>query len=367
MADWLDVPCAAADETARRRALAHQANLTKPPGALGHLETLAVELAALQGREHPNVDAPHIVVFAGDHGVASEGVSAFPQAVTVEMLRNFAGGGAAVSVLSGEIGARLEIINLGTASDPGPIAGVLDAQIAPGTRNLAVEPAMDEQELFRALNVGRQAAERAKTRGCNLFIGGEMGIANTTSAAALACLLLEQPPAVLTGRGTGLDPAGVQHKTRVIERAVALHRPHTGSALEALRRVGGLEIAALSGAFIACAQMGLPVLVDGFITSVAALAAERLRPGTRQWLLFAHRSAESGHARVLAALEAEPLLDLGMRLGEASGAATAVPLLKLACALHNRMATFAQAGVSSAEPASPPEDGAGVPARTASG
>lgn len=347
--EWLNVPCASIDEQARARAAERQNNLTKPPGSLGRLEELAVQLAGCQGTRNPRVDSVRIAVFAADHGVTAEGISAFPQAVTVEMVRNFDRGGAAISVLARELGARLEVVNVGTVSDTGPLGSVLDARVAPGTGNIATETAMTEQQLARALAVGRHAAERAASAGDLLFIGGEMGIGNTTVAAALACAMLNRPPSELAGPGTGLNAEGVQHKKQVIERALALHVPLCGSNLETLRRLGGLEIAALSGAFIACAQMGLPVLVDGFITSVAALAAERLRPGVREWMLFAHRSAEPGHTAVLEALDAEPLLDLGMRLGEGSGAATAVSLLRHACAMHNNMATFAEAGVTGKE------------------
>lgn len=344
--EWLNMPVARLDEEARRAAEARQQILTKPPGALGALEQMAIRLAAMQGRAQPQVGRVHIAVFAGDHGVAVEGVSAFPQAVTGEMLRNFAGGGAAISVLARELGAALEVIDLGTVNHPGPVEGVKDCRLGPGTANFVVEPAMTERQLALALNAGRQAAERAKGAGAELFIGGEMGIGNTTAATALACALLDLPPRQLAGPGTGLDPNGVARKAAVIERALALHNAQLGSPLEALRRVGGFEIAALVGSYIACAQMGAPVLVDGFISSTAALAATRVRPGAEAWFLFAHASAEPGHRPLLAALEARPLLDLGMRLGEGSGAAVAVPLLQLACALHNGMATFEQAGVS---------------------
>jgi nicotinate-nucleotide--dimethylbenzimidazole phosphoribosyltransferase len=344
--DWLNVPCAPIDEQARERAAERQNSLTKPPGSLGRLEDIAIRMAGWQRSRNPRVDNVRIAVFAGDHGVTAEGISAFPQSVTVEMVRNFDAGGAAISVLARALGANLEVVNVGTVSDPGPLSAVLDARVASGTANIAAEPAMSGEQLARALSVGRHAAERAVNAGDHLFIGGEMGIGNTTVAAALACALLELPPAVLAGPGTGLNAAGVQHKQQVIEHALARHASSCLDALEALRRLGGLEIAALAGAFIACAQMGMPILVDGFITSVAALTAERLRPGAREWMLFAHRSAEPGHAAVLAALEAEPLLDLGMRLGEGSGAAVAVPLLCHACVLHNQMATFSEAAVS---------------------
>lgn len=344
--EWQQTPAARPDDAVMRAAEERQAALTKPPGALGALETLAIRLAALQGRVCPRADRIHIAVFAGDHGVAEEGVSAFPQAVTMEMIRNFARGGAAVSVLARELGADLEIINLGTVADPGPLKGVRNLALGAGTANLAVQAAMTGEQLSAALQAGRDAAQRAIAAGAELFVGGEMGIANTTSATALSCVLLGISPEALAGPGTGLDAAGVAHKAEVVCRALQVHHGDLAEPGEALRRLGGFEIAALAGAYMACAQTGLPVLVDGFISSVAALAATRMLEGADQWFFFAHASAEPGHRLVLDALDAQPLLGLGMRLGEGSGAATAVPLLRVACALHGGMATFEEAGVS---------------------
>lgn len=328
-------------------AQARHASLTKPPGSLGRLEPLVVRLAALQGMERPRVDPAWIAVFAGDHGVAAEGVSAFPQAVTGEMLRNFARGGAAISVLAHELGAHLEVVDLGTVNDPGDLPGVRRERIAPATANFCSQPAMSVAQLDSALAAGRDSVAAAQAAGARLYIGGEMGIGNTTAAAALASALLRLPPEWLVGAGTGLDAQGIAHKGAVVARALAWHAGEH-SPLEWLRRVGGFEIAALSGACVAAAQAGLPVLVDGFIVSVAALAAVRINPGVRDWLLFSHRSQENGHGAVLDALSADPLLDLGLRLGEGSGAALALPLLRLACALHANMATFEEAGVSEA-------------------
>jgi nicotinate-nucleotide--dimethylbenzimidazole phosphoribosyltransferase len=343
---WLALPCAVPDAAAGERAAARQARLTKPPGSLGRLEALAMQLAALQGTDRPSVERAQVCVFAGDHGVAAQGVSAFPQAVTTQMVANFVAGGAAVSVLARAQGAALEVVNLGTAADTGPLPGVVDARIAPMTADFTLAPAMSAEQLAAALGAGRAAVQRAVHAKAQVLIGGEMGIANTTAAAALACALLGEQPATLSGPGTGLDAAGVAHKAAVIGRALALHGPHLDSPLEALRRLGGFEIAALAGATIACAQAGLPLLVDGFIVTAAVLAAVRIQPGVRDWLLFAHRSAEPGHARLLAALDAAPLLALDMRLGEGSGALAALPLLRLGCAAHAGMATFDEAGVS---------------------
>lgn len=343
---WWQGPCQPLDHVARTKAESRQQQLTKPAGSLGRLEKLAIHLAALQGRERPSLDKLWIAIFAGDHGVVAEGVSAYPQAVTGQMLANFVSGGAAISVLARELDAALEVIDLGTAEPLPPLPGVRHLYVGAGTQNLAREPAMTLSQLLICLEAGRDSLLRARAVGCDLFVGGEMGIGNTTAAAALACWLLGCPASELAGPGTGLDGAGVAHKARVIDAALALHHAQIDGPLQALVHLGGFEIAALTGAYLAAAQQGIAVLVDGFICSVAALLAVRLNPGCRDWLLFAHHGAEPGHVRVLQALGAEPLLELGLRLGEGSGAALAVPLLRLACSLHGQMATFAEAAVA---------------------
>ncbi|MGD8275181.1 MAG: nicotinate-nucleotide--dimethylbenzimidazole phosphoribosyltransferase [Thiohalocapsa sp.] len=346
--DWFRDPAARPDLAAGKAAAAHQAQLTKPPGALGRLEALAVRLAALQGRERPGVDRVWITVFAADHGVAAAGVSAFPQAVTAQMVANMAAGGAAIAVLARQLGARMELVNLGTVAPVAAHPDVRDAVLGPGTSDFTRAPALSDEQLVRALNEGSAAVERAQAQGSELFIGGEMGIGNTTAATAVACALLDRAPAVLAGPGTGLDAAGVARKAAVIERGLVRHAGRLADPAGVLACVGGFEIAALAGAYIACAQRGLPALVDGFISTAAALAATRLCAGAGEWLLFSHRSGEPGHAAMLEALGGVCLLDLGMRLGEGSGAAVAVPLLRLACALHDEMATFAEAGIAAA-------------------
>lgn len=343
---WWQQGCQALDMTARSQAQARQQQLTKPAGSLGQLEQLAIALAAMQGSQRPQVEQLWISIFAGDHGVVAEGVSAYPQAVTGQMLHNFVSGGAAISVLAKQLGATLDVINLGLAVPLQPLPGVRHLPIGPGTENFARGSAMTADQLRLALDVGRSSVRQAKDAGSQLFIGGEMGIGNTTSATAMACVLLECSALALAGPGTGLDSAGVVRKAEVIESALALHRPSLSEPFEILQRLGGFEIAALTGAYIACAQQGITALVDGFICSVAALLAVRLNPACSDWLLFAHSGAEPGHQRVLQALQAEPLLGLGLRLGEGSGAALAVPLLRLACSLHNDMATFAEAAVA---------------------
>ena len=350
-AEWWQAAAAPMDREAQEQARLRQTQLTKPLGALGQLEQVAVQLAGWQADPAPQGQQVWISGVAGDHGVAVEGVSTVPQAVTGQMLRNFASGGAGISVIARELGATLDLRDLGLAVPIEPLPGVHHLNLAPGSANLLHEPALTPQLCQQALQAGRQAVLDAVGQGAQLFIAGEMGICNTTPACAMASLLLERPVAELVGPGTGLNAEGVLHKTRGIEAALRLHQPQCASALDILCRLGGLEVAAIVGAYLAAAQQGLPMLVDGYICSTAALCAVRMNPGCRDWMLFGHRSAEPGHAAVLAGLAAEPLLDLGMRLGEGTGAAAAVPLLRLACALHNGMATFAEAAVAGGSPA----------------
>ncbi|MBD8732448.1 nicotinate-nucleotide--dimethylbenzimidazole phosphoribosyltransferase [Pseudomonas sp. CFBP 13710] len=342
---WLHT-ARAADARIHREALERQQQLTKPAGSLGALEQVAVQLAALQGRLKPSVEQVWVSVFAADHGIVAEGVSPYPQEVTAQMVHNFVNGGAAISVLARRLQARLEVVDLGTATPLGDLPGVQHVRIAAGTRNFIDAPAMSVEQGTQALQAGRDSVLRAKASGTELFIGGEMGIGNTTSATALACASLACAVVDLAGPGTGLDAAGVTHKVEVIERALKAHAGLPDEPLQRLFCYGGFEVAALVGAYLACAQEGIVALVDGFICSVAALLAVQLNPSIRPWLLFAHNGAEPGHRHVLAALEAQPLLQLGLRLGEGSGAALAVPLLRLACDLHEQMATFAEAAVA---------------------
>jgi len=349
---WISEPVQPLDEDARRAAAERQAQLTKPPGSLGRLEEIAITLAAMHGEVCPTVDPVRILVFAADHGVAGAGVSAYPQSVTAQMVANMASGGAAISVLARTLDVDLELIVLGTvceldgASLPPSVRLI---GIGPSTQDFSREPAMSNAELDTCLGAGRAAVERAVAdQGCQLIVGGEMGIGNSTAATALGCALLDRPAPELTGPGTGLDATGIARKAALIERALHLHRTALDTPKETLRRVAGFEIAALAGVYLRAAQLGIPVFVDGFIAASAALAATRILPGTRDWMLFGHSSREPGHAVLLDALDAKPLLDLGLRLGEGSGAASALPLLRLACALHREMASFAEAGVDGA-------------------
>lgn len=343
---WLTSPTNKIDIDARNKAEQRQMQLTKPAGSLGQLEKIAIQLAAMQATESPTADKVHISVFASDHGIVEEGVSAFPQAVTGEMVRNFASGGAAISVLAKELNATLDVINMGSINELEPLNGVEDQRIAKGTANFTQQAAMTLAQCQQAISLGRTHVEQKHQAGVDIFVAGEMGIGNTTSAAAIAAALLNLDVKHLSGPGTGLDASGVSRKSNVIEQALLIHQEKLTSPIAILQYLGGFEIAALVGCYLACAKQGLPVIIDGYIASVAALVAERICASTKNWFIYSHNSAEPGHQFVLSELQAKPLLDLGMRLGEASGAATVLPLIRLSCSLHNQMATFEQAEVS---------------------
>ncbi|MDR5901193.1 nicotinate-nucleotide--dimethylbenzimidazole phosphoribosyltransferase [Halomonas icarae] len=337
------------DSIAAERAVRRLDRLTKPPGSLGRLERLAVELAAIQGESLPQVAPPAMLVFAADHGVAAERVSAFPQEVTAQMVANFTAGGAAINVFARQHAAHLEVIDVGVATPmPDDVARhprLVNEKVRLGTANMLESDAMTRDEALQAMAAGARAAKRAAAAGCRCLIIGEMGIANTTASSALLAVLTGGPVAGLVGNGTGLDASGVAHKRSVIERALGARRPDRNDPLGTLAAVGGLEIAAMAGAFLGGAEQRLPLLVDGFIATVAALVARRLCPGLREYLIFGHRSQEPGHELALKALDARPLLDFGLRLGEGTGAALAFPLLDSACRLLSEMATFDDAGI----------------------
>lgn len=344
MTTWTSLPIKALNVSARQEAIARQQQLTKPHGSLGQLENIVIQLAAMQGKE-PKINTAFITVFAGDHGIAAAGVSAFPQEVTGQMVANFANGGAAISVLAKALLAPFEIVNLGTVT-PTNFAGVINRNIAPGTANMLTTDAMTKQQCAEALDQGRESLLNAVSHGCELFIGGEMGIGNTTSATVLACALSGMSAASLTGPGTGLDAEGVARKVGIIEQVLLKHAGAVKKPLLLLQKVGGLEIAALVGSYITAAQEGIPILVDGFICTAAAMVAIAIAPESRNWMIFSHGSAEPGHKMMLQYLSVEPLLDLSLRLGEGSGAALSVPLIRMACQLHSEMATFEEAAIA---------------------
>ncbi|MCK5725693.1 MAG: nicotinate-nucleotide--dimethylbenzimidazole phosphoribosyltransferase [Thiotrichaceae bacterium] len=344
---WIDQTLPLLDLKFKQQAIEHQNQLTKPAGSLGRLEDIAIQMAHLQQTKHPSADNIFIAIFAADHGVAEENVSAFPQEVTTQMVSNFLHGGAAINVLAKQLNAHLEIIDVGIKTPLNAPDKLIEQRIAKGTKNSTQHPAMSEEQLRLALNAGFDSATRAKKQNAQLYIGGEMGIANTTSASALYCALLNLTPTQVTGAGTGLNEQAIASKTQVVQQILAQHQSHCGSdPLKWLQCVGGFEIVALCGAYLHAAQRGIPILVDGFISSVAALYAQHIQPDISEWLFYSHLSAEQGHLITLNTKSNKPLIDLGLRLGEASGAALAAPLLRTACALHNEMATFTEAAVA---------------------
>ncbi|CAM4190676.1 nicotinate-nucleotide--dimethylbenzimidazole phosphoribosyltransferase [Psychrobacter arenosus] len=319
-------------------------NKTKPLGALGRLESLALQIGMMQGTTSPQIKQPQIRVFAADHGLTQHGTSAYPSAVTAQMVLNFLQGGAAINVLARQHNIELKVVDAGVATDFANHPQLLDYKVRNGSRDALTEAAMSAEECVLALQHGMTVAEQLEG---NLLIAGEMGIGNTSAASLLLARLGDIPITECIGRGTGLDDAGLQHKTAILSQVLARHNEAT-SPLAALGALGGLEIAMMAGAFIQSASERRILLIDGFIASVALLVAERLAPGVRQFAIFAHHSVEPGHAHLLNLLEAEPLLDWQMRLGEGSGAALAYPLLQSACAILNEMASFSDAGVSEA-------------------
>jgi nicotinate-nucleotide--dimethylbenzimidazole phosphoribosyltransferase len=318
---------------------------TKPRGSLGRLEELACWLAAVRRRDDPSAPRAAVVVMAGDHGVVAEGVSAYPSEVTAQMLANFAAGGAAINVLARLAGAEVLVVDVGSRA-PAPIPGVLDRRVARGTANLRREPAMTVAQATAAIEVGLDVVEHLAARGVDGVALGDMGIGNTTAASCLAAAYTDTPAERVTGRGCGLDGPGQARKARVVAEACARHLADGPDALAILARLGGLELAGLAGVVLGAAARGWPVVVDGFPTTAAAVAAARLAPAAALYCVAAHRSVEPGHEALLAALDARPLLDLGLRLGEGTGAALALPLLTAATRILADMATFEGAGVT---------------------
>ena len=343
--DWLTHKIQAPDQACYQQALNRQAQLTKPSGSLGLLEEIAVRLAAMQKTQQPKVEKIWLSVFAADHGIAEEGVSAFPQVVTTEMVKNFVAEGAAVNVLSRFIKAHFEVVDAGLIAAINSVEIISD-RAGNGTANFSKQAAMTQQQMEVALNAGKSAVDRALSQQAHLFIGGEMGIANTSSASAIASALTGLSVNDLTGAGTGLPEDKIANKTNVLKKALLLHKNNLETPLNILQYLGGFEIAALVGAYVYAAQQGLAVLIDGFIASVAALLAMEINAECQGWFFYGHRSQEKGHQLVLEQLNARPLLDLDMRLGEGSGAVAAVPLLQMACKCHNEMATFEQAKIT---------------------
>jgi len=322
--------------------------LTKPPGSLGRLEELAIQLAGICGESFPLDTRKKIVVMAADHGITDEGVSAFPQAVTAQMVANFVNGGAAINVLARLCGAAVRVVDIGVVSEI-TAPGVTRAKVRPATANFAREAAMSKEEALQALAVGIRVAEEEVCAGTRLLGTGEMGIGNTTASSAVMAALTGYSPQRLVGSGTGIDDHGVVHKTAVVERALAYHCLKPDQPLEVLSKVGGLEIAGLAGLMIGAAACRCPVVIDGFISSVAALVAVRINALVLPFIIPSHLSREPGHAFLLEHLELKPYLHLNMRLGEGTGAALTMHLVEAAARILSEMATFTEAGVNNKE------------------
>jgi nicotinate-nucleotide--dimethylbenzimidazole phosphoribosyltransferase len=325
---------------------AHLDDLTKPQGSLGRLEEFALRYCLATGTTTPRLGKARICCFAGDHGVSVEGVSAFPREVTPQMVYNMLAGGAAINVFARHVGAELKVVDMGVDADFADAPGLVHRKVARGTANLAVGPAMTVAQATQALEAGIALADEAAEEGVTLLGTGEMGIANTTPATALFAAYLGLKPADITGRGTGVSDAGLQHKIAVIERGLAANQAALGNPLATLAALGGFEIAGIAGLILGGAARRVPVVVDGFISTAGALAALRLQPAVADYIFFSHLSDERGHRFVMKALALKPLLDLNMRLGEGTGGALAMTLISAAIKMVNEMATFSGAQVS---------------------
>jgi len=338
----LDVTIPPLDSEAREAAVDRQANLTKPPGSLGRLETMAADIAAMQSTTEPTVDPAAVVTMAADHGVTAEGVSAYPQSITAAMVANFCEGGAAVSALCGAADIRNVIVDMGVAGEVPP--AVVDHHITDGTANMAAGPAMSREQALAAIAAGRSVVSEQAAE-ANLIGLGEMGIGNTTSSAAITALLTDNEVAAVTGHGTGIDEETRAQKVDVIEQAIETTTPDPTDPVDVVRSVGGFEIAGLVGVTLETASRRTPVVVDGFIAGAAALVAAAIEPRVVYYLLPSHASVEPGHEAQLDALGLESCFDYGMRLGEGTGAAVAVSVYRAACTAHTEMSTFAEAGL----------------------
>jgi nicotinate-nucleotide--dimethylbenzimidazole phosphoribosyltransferase len=334
------------DETAMQAAQAHQDQLTKPQGSLGRLEDLSIQLAGITAQSQPAIHQKVIAVMAGDHGVVAEGVSAYPQEVTPQMVENFLHGGAAINVLARHVGARVVIADLGVAVDLAPHPDLVIRKIGYGTQNIAHGPAMSRAQAEQAILAGVEIVETQIALGLDVLATGDMGIGNTTPSAAIAAALTGRPVGEIVGRGTGVDDLGLERKIGVVETALQINNPDGNDAVDVLAKVGGFEIGGLMGAILAAAAYRKPVVIDGFISTAAAMLAVQLAPMTRNYLIGAHSSMERGHRLMLDWLQLTPLLNLQMRLGEGSGAALALFLLDASCKILSEMATFGQAGIS---------------------
>ncbi|WP_244895411.1 nicotinate-nucleotide--dimethylbenzimidazole phosphoribosyltransferase [Evansella clarkii] len=334
-----------ADKTTGNEVSAYLDTLTKPKGSLGRLEDLAVQLGEITSSRFPEVTPPGIIVFAADHGIAKEGVSAYPQEVTAQMVQNFLNGGAAINVLAEQTGAMLEVVDIGIANDISN-EKLINRKLCYGTANFLEEDAMSKEEAEASIKTGMEIGGQLISKGAECIIPGEMGIGNTTSSSAILSVISGEEPGTLTGAGTGLSLEQLKHKQRIIEQAISRRKPDRDDPLDILSKLGGFEIAGMTGAILEAASRRKPVLIDGFISSVSALLAVKLCGNVKDYLIIGHHSQEAGHKTVIRILEKQPLLDLQLRLGEGTGAALAFPLLEASSRLLKQMATFSSAGVA---------------------
>jgi nicotinate-nucleotide--dimethylbenzimidazole phosphoribosyltransferase len=337
------------DEAAMQSARARQDRLTKPPGSLGRLEELSIQLAGMRADPLPSVERKAVIVMAADHGVAREGVSAYPTEVTAQMVLNFLRGGAAINVLARQAGARVTVVDIGVAVEFEAMPELVRSKVMCGTRNQAEGPAMTRAEAEQAIQVGLDVLSEEAARGLDIVATGDMGIGNTTPSSAIVAAMTGLPVAQVVGRGTGIDDQGLERKIKIIEKSLAVNRPDRNDPMDVLHKVGGLEIAGLTGVMLGAASRRIPVVVDGFISTAAALIAVALAPRAREYMIGAHQSVEIGHQVMLKHLNLVPLLDLNLRLGEGTGAALAFSLIEASTRLLREMATFDEAGVSDKE------------------
>lgn len=333
------------DESSMKKAQKRQANLTKPPGSLGYLEQISIRLAGIKGKIPTSVGKKVVILCAADHGVVEEGVSAYPQEVTSQMLLNFVAGKAAINVLARQVGAEVLLVDVGVKNQVKE-PSIISSRVKAGTDNIAKGPAMSRQEAIKSIEAGMEVAERAIKNGAGIIATGDMGIGNTTPSTAIISVLTETPPHLITGQGTGLNHQNREKKKRVIEKAIEVNRPDKNDPIDVLAKVGGLEIGALTGVMLACAANRIPAVVDGLISSAAALLAVKMAPLAREYLFPSHLSEEPGHQTALKKLGLEPYLLLKMRLGEGTGAVLGVFIIEAALRILNEMATFEEAGVS---------------------
>lgn len=334
------------DEQAMSEARARQDRLTKPTGALGRLEELSIQLAGIQGKPIPQVRHKAIIVMAGDHGVTAQGVSAYPQEVTPQMVLNFLHGGAAINVMARQVGARVVIVDMGVAGEIASNRHLISRRVAAGTNDMTEGPAMTEEQALTALEAGIELVTSQAAKGLDIVGTGDMGIGNTTASSAICAVMAGKTAAEVTGRGTGVDEAQLKHKAEIIEKALKLNHPDRTQPLSVLAKVGGFEIAGLAGVMLGAASRRVPVVIDGFISGAAALIAVGLAPNLRSFLIAGHVSAEAGHKILLQHLGLKPLVDLDMRLGEGTGAALGMFLCETSARVLAEMATFDEAGVS---------------------